>query len=414
MSNPSSPVAAPVSGSERIAALDTLRGVAVLGILALNIWGFALPVTAYENPAAMGPLRGVDYAAWYATFVLGDYKFVTLFTLMFGAGVWLMSERARLGGHDMAWLHRRRMLWLALIGLAHAYLIWHGDILFPYAVYGWIIFHARDLAPGRQLAWGAALIGLGAVVAMAQFAGSELPSAAAQAAASGQPGIGAGSALPSAFTGGWLEQMPARAELAFDIQLAAFLTESAPRLMGTMMIGMGLLRLGVLSGRSPAVLYAALTLFGFGIGVPMEAAGVTYAEARQWDAGALYGWGHQIHYWASLMVASGWVGLTLLICRTGLFGAARRALAAVGRMALTNYLMQSVICTLIFYGHGLGLFGQLGRAALLGVVVGVWGIQLVVSPLWLARFRFGPAEWLWRSLTYGRPQRLRGKPGIGG
>jgi uncharacterized protein len=117
--------------------------------------------------------------------------------------------------------------------------------------------------------------------------------------------------------------------------------------------------------------------------------------------------GTQFNYWGSIFVSCGYIGIMMLICRSALLGWLISTLAAVGRMALTNYLMQTVICTTIFYGFGFGLYGSVERVWQLMIVFAVWAAQLVWSPLWLARFRFGPAEWLWRSLTYGRRQPMR-------
>ncbi|MFW6027820.1 MAG: DUF418 domain-containing protein, partial [bacterium] len=205
----------------------------------------------------------------------------------------------------------------------------------------------------------------------------------------------------------WLTQMRERVPLAFSIQMAVISTEIGPRTVGVMALGMALMRTGFLAGQASTATYAAVSVTGFTLGLPLVLAGIVSGETRGWDIGALYGMAHQYNYWGSLLVAAGWMGLVLMICRAGWLRAAQRRLGAVGRMALTNYLMQSVIATLIFYGHGLGLFAQLGRAELLLVVFGIWAAQLLWSEPWQRVFRFGPVEWLWRSLTYERRQPFR-------
>lgn len=394
------PPAAPVDEAHRIASLDVLRGVAVLGILLLNIWSFALPQAAYWQPNILGELRGADYWVWFFTYLFGDYKFVTLFSLLFGAGVVLMTGRAEQAGRDAGALHRRRMFWLAVIGAAHGYLIWHGDILFIYAVCGFFIYFIKDWPVGRLLLTGLLLIGGGSVLAAAEFGLLHWVAPETIDAL-----MGGGAYLQDEteiFRSGWLTQMQERVPRALDIQLAVVSSEVGPRTVGVMTLGMALMRTGLLAGRAPLGVYAALCLLGFGIGLPLVHAGIAAGEANGWDIFALYGASHQYNYWGSLFVAAGWMGLVLMICRAGWLPPLRERLGAVGRMAFTNYLMQSVIATFIFYGHGLGMFGRFGRAELLGVVIGIWALQLLWSKAWLSTFRFGPAEWFWRGLTYGR------------
>jgi uncharacterized protein len=401
--------AAPVDEAHRIVSLDVLRGFAVLGILLLNIWSFGLPQDAYVQPNALGELEGADYWAWFFTFLLGDYKFVTLFSLLFGAGVALMTGRAEESGRDAEGLHFRRMFWLAVIGAAHGYLIWHGDILFIYAVCGFVLYFIRNWPAGRLFAAGLMLIAGGSLIAMAEFGllawnpGGLLDEYAV---------LPPGSLEPfreeiENFRGGWLSQMQERAPLAFNIQIAVISTEIGPRTVGVMAIGMALMRSGLLAGQAPATLYGGIAAAGFIIGLPLVYTGMMEGEGREWDYVALRGLAHQLNYWGSLFVAAGWMGLVLMICRAGWLQAEQRRLGAVGRMALTNYLMQSVLATLIFYGHGLGMFARLGRAELLLVVLAIWALQLLWSEPWLRYFRFGPVEWLWRSLTYGRLQQFR-------
>lgn len=403
--------AAPVDEASRIQTLDVLRGVAVLGILLLNIWSFALPQFAYNKPNALGELTGADYWAWFFTYLLGDYKFVTLFSLLFGAGVVLMTGRAEEAGRDAGALHRRRMFWLAIIGAFHAYFIWHGDILFIYAVCGFVIFFVKDWPVDRLLLTGLLLIAGGSAVAAAQsglILIMPLETAESLLPPAGDPGQF--SEEIEIFRSGWLTQMQERVPLAVRIQMAVISSEVGLRTAGVMTLGMALMRTGFLSGQAPAAVYAVISLLGFALGLPLVYAGIVEGETRGWDIMALYGVSHQYNYWGSLLVAAGWMGLVLMICRSGWLRATQRPLGAVGRMALTNYLMQSVMATLIFYGHGLGLFARLGRAELLLIVLGIWSVQLLWSEPWLRYFRFGPMEWLWRSLTYERLQPIRRGP----
>ncbi len=174
-----------------------------------------------------------------------------------------------------------------------------------------------------------------------------------------------------------------------------------------MLVGMALFKLGVFSARRSAGFYLALVGAAVVLGVPVIIYGIQRNFAVNWDVTYSFFLGGQFNYWASVLVSLGWVGLVMLACKTAAAGAITRPLAAVGRMALTNYLMQTIICTTIFYGHGFGKFGEFSRVEQLLTVLGVLAFQLIISPIWLRYFRFGPFEWLWRSLTYLKLQPMR-------
>jgi uncharacterized protein len=148
-------------------------------------------------------------------------------------------------------------------------------------------------------------------------------------------------------------------------------------------------------------------MIGFGIGLPIIAIGVWTNFRADWDVRYSFFFGSQFNYWGSVAMSLGWIGAVMLLYKSALLIGLKRRLAAVGRTALSNYILQTVICMLIFYGTGLGLFGRVSRVEQLLIVIGVWIVQLAVSPFWLERFRFGPIEWLWRSLTYGSAQPMR-------
>ncbi len=171
-----------------------------------------------------------------------------------------------------------------------------------------------------------------------------------------------------------------------------------------MLVGMALYKWGVFSAARSPRFYAGAAGLGLLAGVPIVYLGIRMNEANQWDPTFIKFSGEQFNYWGSLFVSSAYVGLLMLFYKSGALGWLRSSLRATGQMAFTNYLMQSIICTTIFYGHGLGYFGRLSRVEMFAVVVSVVIVQLIYSPLWLARFRFGPFEWLWRSLTYWKLQ----------
>jgi len=211
----------------------------------------------------------------------------------------------------------------------------------------------------------------------------------------------------TAYQGGWSEQMPMRVSVAVMFQTFVFLVENMWRAGGLMLIGMALFKLDVFSAKRSTRTYVIMILPGLLIGIPVIVYGVFRNFAAQWVFESCFYLGGQFNYWGSLLVALAWVSAVMLVCKHGLMPWLTRALAAVGQMAFTNYLMQTVICTTIFYGHGLGLFGRVDRMWHPLIIVAVWIVQLIGSPLWLAHFRFGPVEWLWRSLTYRKFQPMK-------
>jgi uncharacterized protein len=409
----------PVAETDRIESLDVLRGVAVLGILVMNVQSFSMIGAAYINPTAYGDLEGINWWTWLACHVLADQKFMTIFSMLFGAGIVLMAGRREGEGQSgdcprrgpspsAPVLHYRRMAWLLVFGLLHAYLLWYGDILFTYALCGMAAFLFRRLRP-----WLLVVLGLASAAvasALAQAVGWGLASGAIpvdEMARAWTPPVEEIEKEIAAYRGGWLAQMPHRATAAIFFQTLLLVLGVAWRAGGMMLLGMALFKTGVLSGRRSPGMYASFIAVALVVGVPMIAYGAYRNVEAGWDVRYSFFLGGQWNYWGSIAVAMGWIGAVMLACRSARLRPALGPLAAVGRTALTCYLMQTVSCTTIFYGHGLGAFGRLERWEQQLVVLGVWALQLAAAPLWLRRFRFGPAEWLWRSLTYGRAQPFR-------
>ena len=211
----------------------------------------------------------------------------------------------------------------------------------------------------------------------------------------------------AAYQGGFAEQTSRRWISALMIQTQAFFFWAAWRAGGLMLIGMALFKWGVLSAQRSDRFYATMAAVGFGLGLPIVWFGMVQHFAHDWRFEYSFFIGSQVNYWGSLFVAAGYIGTLMLAVRRLPRLAVWLPLSAAGRMAFTNYILQTVLCTFLFYGHGLGLFGQVERLEQALVVLGVWLLQLLVSPLWLGRYRFGPLEWLWRSLTYWQLQSFR-------
>ena len=404
---------------ERIVTLDLLRGVAVMGIFSVNVIAFAMPFGAYLNPAVYGGASGANLWVWAANFVLVDGKMRGLFTLLFGASTLLVIQRAEAAELAPEIVHFRRMGWLLIFGLLHYYLIWFGDILTLYASVGMILFMFRE-APMRLLV-AAGLILLAADMAMAW--GMSAGMAAAEAAAL-RPGASPGAAGAFRDVAGFLLPLQPDA-LARDIALHRGpysgllryqLGEGAlgpvyqlmlfwPEALGSMLLGMAALRCGFLTGAWSRSAYIRVALAGLLLG------GTGYAwlgwDIRQsdFDPAILYRDFYALSAPCRLAMMFGYAALIILLARKG--GALARRIAAVGRTAFTNYLGSSLLAGFLFYGWGLGIYGQFGRAEAWLLAPLFWIAMLVWSKPWLDRFRYGPLEYAWRSLARGRLQPFR-------
>jgi len=421
--------ASPVASGERIGSIDALRGFALLGILVMNIPFFALSQYTYPDPRHTGGFEGLDYLVWYVSELFFNMKMMAIFSMLFGAGMVIFSDRAASKGAAAGPLHYRRMAWLLLIGLVHAYAIWFGDILVPYVICGAAVFPLRRLS-GRALVVLGPLVMLVAVLLNAPY--GLVMGEAREAMLEAQSVVDAGGALTGAQQGAldaWVDEFevfyPTPELLAYEADLRnnggidllkkhardTFFFETFGMLIwgiwrigGLMLLGMGLYKLRVFDASRSLLFYGAMAAIGYGAGLPLVAAGVSAMRAHGFGGAEFFLTDAWWNYGGSVLVALGHVGLVLAVWKLGALRWLMGALAAVGRMALTNYLMQSIICTYLFYWWGLGLWGTMSRGELMLVVGAVWALQLVVSPIWLMRFRFGPMEWVWRSLTYWKRQ----------
>lgn len=404
----------------RIASLDLIRGVAVLGILLMNIVAFSMPEAAYFNPAAYGAHGPLDLAAWAINAVLVDGRMRGLFSFLFGASLLLVTDRADAAGESAARVHFTRMAWLFAFGLAHLFLVWWGDILQHYAVIGVVAFFLRDLPVRPLIAVAALLLGVelflsaGLPIAMQQAVAAihaPHPSAAALADyrgfadSFGRPAPATIARDLAAHRSGYAAIVAHRWPDALVTPWRTFVFVG-PETLAYMLLGMAGLKSGLLGGGWPRARYRRWAAISFGIGVPCYAALVWWTWRSGFDMVVVALAGLVLSVPLRPVMIVGWACLVLLLARPG--GRLTRRLEAAGRMTFTNYLASSLICTTIFYGYGLGWYGHLSRAALYLVVGAVWCLILAWSRPWLIRFRYGPFEWLWRSLSRGRLQPMRG------
>jgi uncharacterized protein len=354
--------------AERIVSIDAVRGFAVLGIFLMNVVSMGLDAYAYDDPSAAGGDSGRDLWTWAVSFVLVDGKMRALFTMLFGASLVLMAERGT-SSLGPAQTHYRRMFWLFVIGMLHAHLLWVGDILCIYAIAGCIVYPLRRLPERSLIVLGVALLGA-LMLLWDTVLEVETP-------------------YPDVFL----------SVAAYDILEA----------VAQMCLGMALYRLGFFSLGWTKRAYRRVIAFGYLVAAPLTAvlAWRLYDAAWDWEVLdenlrltiALRPFVALAHASAVLLlVASG--GVSWLVAR----------LAAAGRMALSNYLGTSIVASFVFSQRGLGLYGELSRFELLGLVAVVWALILAWSAPWLDRFRYGPFEWLWRSLVRMRPQPMTREP----
>ncbi len=426
----------PVSEQARIESLDVLRGFALLGILAMNIYLMGLPFAAYTNPTIMGePFTDANKWTYIVVHMLFDLKMITIFAMLFGAGALLYADKAieRSGISAARWLWLRRMGWLALIGLLHAYVLWEGDILFSYAFCGiFALWWLRRLPIWALLLFSVVLIAISQLMMLSSgyiiyllnnpagveqllnwgMTQQDIDTLAHDLMAEFSPTQEMLAEQISIRQGSYAQILPARAGFALQLQTQILIFFTFWRVTGTMLLGMVFYRLGFLTGQRSNKWNFGLAIAGYGIGVPIVIAGILFNSSNNFDPVQLAFIGQQFNSIGSIFVAFGHIGFIVSLVNMGLFPYLRKALAAVGQMALTNYLLHSLFAMILFQGWGVALFGKLSRLELELVVIGIWSLQLIGSPIWLSYFRFGPAEWLWRSLTYFKlqPMRLQRSP----
>lgn len=396
----------PVQVTDRILSLDVLRGFAILGILIMNIQSFSMIGAAYLNPTVYGDLTGVNRLVWVLSHLFADLKFISIFSMLFGAGVVLFATRLESRGLRAAPMHYRRAFWLLVIGLAHGLLLWYGDILAAYGLVALVTYLFWRRSPRALLIVGLVVVSISSLLSW--MFGASIPYWPPEAIEGmlkfWDPGAEAIASELSAYGGSWIAQMSLRAPGVVEHLTVVFWTRTVWRAGGLMLVGMALYKWGVLSAERSRRFYWTAVGTGLVVGLPLIWLGVARQFAAEWALEYSFFQGGQYNYWGSLFVALAYVSLIMLITKSIRLGGISRRLAAVGRMAFTNYLMQTVICTTIFYGHGFGLFGTVERSIQILIVLAVWIFQLWFSTFWLERFRFGPAEWVWRSLTYMKRQ----------
>ena len=416
---------APAAPSERIEAIDTIRGVALLGILIINILAFGMPFRAMFDPTVDGSTAGADFAAYFAMGFIFEGAMRALFSMLFGAGIAMVAASGK-----GALIHYRRQLLLLAIGLIDAFvLLWVGDILVPYALAGMVLYFARNWRPRHLLVAAGVVFAYLVIVYGSFFAMLTVMPEQAEAV---QIRLDAGESISAEERGilnGWREleanieptpELVERERLKFQgsyrqsffanagevidlyvVALPYFILWDA---IACMLLGMALYKVGFLTGRLSQRCYVTTAAVGFGVGLAVNgfemAMKIATDYAPEWVSGASV----PTNDLGRVCMALGFVSIVMIANQRGYLARLRRGLAAVGRMALSNYILQSIFGIVIFHDMGFGLWNDLARHELYYVVFGQWVVMIAFSVWWLGRYRFGPLEWLWRTLTYGRRQ----------
>ena len=429
----------PTGQGERIQILDSLRGIAVLGILLMNIPGFAIPRAAIWDPTLMD-FTGANYYTWWGVDGLLEGSQRAIFSMLFGAGMLLFINRLenRMPGLMPAELFFRRQLWLLLFGLINAYLLmWFWDILFCYALLGMFLFAFRRLsAKNLLIAAGVCLV--------LQMARENVDLYRDKATIARGEAVARIDTTKQALTPYQKDQLNAMngmkqnmskeskkknmeknirdvqgsypvmyrnvSEASFNGETRGMFYFLFFDVLLCMFIGMAFYKNGILTGKHPAKTYWWLFLGGLGLGLPISYLRITSLLDYNFDMYA-----HiksvPVHFYefSRILRSLGIFGGIMLLYKSGVFNWLFSLMRPVGQMAFTNYLMQSIVCGIFFYGVGFGMFGKLEFHQIYFVVAAVWLLEIVWSHIWLSYFRFGPLEWLWRSLTYWKIQPIRKK-----
>lgn len=440
---PAAVAAGPVPGQERLRALDVARGVAVLGILLMNIWAFAGPQAFFDYPLAIADSPGNPVATWVVIHTLFEGTQRALLSLLFGAGAMLSLTRleARGAPGTARGIYYRRTFALIALGLVNAYIfLWPADILFVYGLAGLCLYPLRRLRTPVLLAIVLVALAIPASIRAVEIGNLRALEAASTAAlASRAAGVEPDKAGLAAIAD-WEKKLkkarpdPADEKMAGDIRtmqsgsLAEIFVSQAKvsiilqtivtvkwwflDALAMMITGMLLYRSGILTRPAPRRRYLAILGAGLAVGLPLAVWQTSSVLASGFHPLAIETakLGIDVRRFA---LAMGYLALVLWFCQSAYGEAIKRSLAAVGRMALTNYLGQSIVGGLIFYGFGLGMYGRITGYQLYGVVLLIWAVEIAWSLWWLRHFRIGPFEWLWRSVTYKRAQAWRAAPSVG-
>lgn len=431
----------PIVPAQRIVVLDVLRGFALLGILVLNIESFSGPSSMHDvpigtaKPAFVGWHASLDLAILSIKWLFFEGKMRTLFSMLYGAGIVLLTERFERRGQEarLADIYCRRNMWLLLFGLIHGTLIWQGDILSQYAAIALLVMYPlRKLAARRLILLGMSIGILGGTYGVARMMDAQAIFATEGLRVDGRKALAAHrvpsteqSAALAAEAKATLEE---KADIAQQVESgrAPYLESIAPRtdgylgfviglfrsgwileVTGSMLMGMGLYKAGFLTGKLRRRTYMTVALIGYAISIPIVLTGVAMSDAGGFSPAAITRWLYLPYVVEAFSGSIANAALLLFIIKSEWLKVPTTALANVGRTAFSNYILTSVLCQTVFAWGPWKLYGALEYYEQSYVILAVWGVNLIASAIWLRAFIYGPLEWIWRSLVYWQVQPLR-------
>lgn len=440
MNHSTSELLNPLGKKQRIKSIDVLRGIAVFGILLMNISGFGLPSPSYGDPSIAGGDTGLNLYAWITTNLFFEGTMRAIFSMLFGAGFVILTSRNEDGGAglEVADVHYRRVIWLVIFGLIHAYLLlWIGEILFSYGIMGLFLFPFRKLTSKALLVTGIVLILIGsfwdimehnslnglhekAIIAKHEKDAGKTLSKENKASLEKweakvkdkKPSDEVIKDKIDAMHKGYFSIVKTLAPINYQNQQMYPYRYDVWDVLSMMFIGMALFKYKIFNASKSYRFYLTMVIVGFTIGVAVNILETKHIIANEFsimsfsESGRSYSIGR-------FFTAMGHIGLIMIFCKSGILKILSNSLAAVGKMALTNYIMHSIICGFLFLGFGFSLFGKLERYELFYVVFGIWIFQLILSPIWLKRFNYGPLEWGWRYLIYKQWAKLKDENYVG-
>lgn len=423
----------PISTTQRISSMDTIRGIALLGILLMNITGFGL-YKAYFDATNNGGATGWNLNVWWMNMLFFEGTMRGMFSMLFGAGILLFTSRSVESNQGIAVtdLFFRRLMWMVLFGVIHCYLLlWDGEILYAYGIVGMFAFSFRHLSPKKLIIGLALILAFDTALTVKEYystnemyttsiaanlkksKGDSLTTADKKAISKWEDKVKENKASPQQLK----DEMTARSKEYWSIVM-----HKAPENMlaetvflyrynfwdtlAMMLFGMAFFKNGILKASKSNRFYLIMALIGYAIGISINYYEASLITSNNFSIVSISK-SFLTYQFGRIPTTCGHIALIMLFVKSGILPFLQRAFAAVGQMAFTNYIMHSIICNIIFLGYGFSMYGKLQRYELYYIVISIWIFQLIFSPIWLKYFRFGPLEWMWRSLTYWKIQAFK-------
>ncbi|MCF0054266.1 DUF418 domain-containing protein [Dyadobacter sp. CY356] len=423
----------PTEKTDRISAMDTIRGISLLGILLMNITGLGL-YHAYDDPTVTGGATGWDLKVWWINSMFFEGTMRGMFSMLFGAGIVLFNSRlaGNINGVSVTDAFFRRLLWMFLFGIIHTYiLLWNGEVLYPYAIVGMFVFSFRHWKPSRLIVASAVLLVFMSLIynydyydtktAFDKYTSVELKKKEFKkltkedsTAIETWKGKVSDAKPPKEKIDKFVKSMhkdywsiiKVKAPIAQFMQSTYMYRYFFMEMAAMMLLGMAFLKTGIFRAAKSNKFYLIMAIIGYGTGLTVNYFETSYVMDHHFDIlsmAAVF----RTYDVGRVPTTIGHIAVIMLFIKSGILPFLQKSLSAVGQMALTNYVSHSIICNFIFMGYGLSLYGMLHRHQLYYIVFSIWIFQLIFSPIWLRYFRFGPLEWTWRSLTYWEKQPMK-------